>query len=83
MLNLYWELDADIVEKQTTARWGDGFITNLSHDLLEELPDVKGFLERNLELIRKWYPFWSENELIAKQVAMQIPWWHYFKTLIS
>lgn len=76
MLLFYWELGADIVKKQAHATWGDGFLSRLSRDLIEEFPDVKGFSKRNLELIRKWYSFWLENESIAKQLATQIPWWH-------
>jgi predicted nuclease of restriction endonuclease-like (RecB) superfamily len=76
LLQFYWELGADIVEKQATAKWGDGFLSNLSHDLMAEFPDMKGFSKRNLELIRKWYCFWSVQDEIAKQLATQIPWWH-------
>ena len=76
LLQFYWELGADIVEKQATAKWGDGFLSNLSHDLMAEFPDIKGFSKRNLELVRKWYCFWSAQDEIAKQLATQIPWWH-------
>ncbi|HJH30194.1 MAG TPA: DUF1016 domain-containing protein [Methanosarcinaceae archaeon] len=76
LLQFYWELGADIVEKQATAKWGDGFPSNLSHDLMVEFPEMKGFSKRNLEQIRKWYCFWSAQEEIAKQLATQIPWWH-------
>ena len=43
MLNFYWELGNDIVEKQSTAKWGDSFIHQLSKDLLAAFPDMKGF----------------------------------------
>jgi predicted nuclease of restriction endonuclease-like (RecB) superfamily len=76
MLNFYWELGADIAEKQAVAKWGDGLLTNLSRDLMKEFPEVKGFSKRNLELIRKWYCFWQEKMPNAKQLATQIPWWH-------
>ncbi|MFZ3382796.1 MAG: PDDEXK nuclease domain-containing protein [Candidatus Methanoperedens sp.] len=91
MLNFYWELGSDIVEKQATAKWGDGFLSKLSHDLLVEFPDMKGFSKRNLELIRQWYLFYSKEKAIAKQAVsqfetkigqqvvsqlVQIPWGH-------
>jgi len=76
MLNFYWELGADIVEKQKNSKWGDGFLAKLSDDLIDEFKDIKGFSKRNLELIRKWHLFWIEKESIAKQLATQIPWWH-------
>ncbi|MCF6336303.1 MAG: DUF1016 N-terminal domain-containing protein [Spirochaetales bacterium] len=87
LLQFYWELGADIVEKQKMTTWGSGFLKQLSNDLLIEFPDMKGFSKRNLEQIRRWYRFWIESEAIAKQPASQlrkdilekiikIPWWH-------
>jgi predicted nuclease of restriction endonuclease-like (RecB) superfamily len=76
MLNFYWELGKDIVEKKAVSKWGDGFFTNLSRDLTAEFPEMKGFSKRNLELTRKWYSFWSREKAIAQQLATQIPWWH-------
>ena len=79
LLEFYWELGADIVEKQKTARWVSGFLKQISYDLMIEFPDMKGFSKRNLELIRKWYLFYSQDNTIAKQVVsqlVQIPWGH-------
>ncbi len=91
MLNLYWELGSDIVEKQATTKWGDGFLNKLSHDLMAEFPNMKGFSKRNLELIRQWYLFYTKEKAIAKQAVsqfetkigqqaiaqlVQIPWGH-------
>ena len=79
LLQFYWELGADIVEKQATAKWGDGFLSNLSHDLMAEFPDMKGFSKRNLELIRQWYLFYTKEKPIAQQAVsqlIQVPWGH-------
>ncbi len=79
LLEFYWELGADIVEKQKTASWGSGFLKQMSKDLMHEFPDMKGFSKRNLELIRKWYLFYSQDNTITKQVVSQlvkIPWGH-------
>ncbi len=79
MLEFYWELGADIVEKQKTAKWGSGFLAQMSQDLMSEFPDVKGFSKRNLEQIRRWYLFYNSDPKFAKQPATQlflVPWWH-------
>lgn len=79
LLEFYWQLGGEIVEKQKNSQWGDGFLAQLSHDLMVEFPDVKGFSKRNLEQIRRWYSFWNLSPAIAKQAASQlvlIPWWH-------
>lgn len=78
LLEFYWNLGSEIVEKQQSTSWGSGFLKKLSHDLMAEFPDMKGFSKRNLEHIRRWYLFYSK-ESIAKQAASQllrIPWWH-------
>jgi Protein of unknown function (DUF1016). len=72
LLTFYWELGTDIVQKQTVALWGDGFLNQLSSDLMAEFPDIKGFSRRNLELIRQWYCFWTTDAPIAKQLVSQI-----------
>lgn len=79
MLRFYWELGADIVEKQASSNWGDGFIKQLSIDLMAEFSDVKGFSERNLKYIRQWYLFYSQKPAIGQQPVAQlaeIPWGH-------
>jgi len=75
LLNFYWELGTDILEKQANAKWGDGFLLQLSKDLMSEFPDMKGFSKRNLELIRQWYLFYSQDsrtDQIAKQPVSQL-----------
>ncbi len=87
LLEFYWRLGADIAEKQKNATWGSGFLKQLSKDLMAEFPDMKGFSRRNLEIIRRWYLFYSQGDAKAKQPAsllrqqpvaklFQIPWWH-------
>ncbi len=61
LLTFYWELGADIVERQKSAKWGSGFLKQLSADLMAEFPDMKGFSRRNLEHIRRWYLFYAEG----------------------
>lgn len=79
LLEFYWQLGSDIQEKQHNSQWGQGFLAQLSKDLMAAFPDIKGFSKRNLEQIRRWYRFWSADPAIAKQAAtqfLQIPWWH-------
>ena len=80
LLAFYWELGADILTRQSNTAWGQGFLTQLSVDLMNEFPGVAGFSKRNLEQMRRWVSFWSRAPQIAKQPASQlmgIPWWHH------
>ena len=72
LLQFYWELGADIVAKQIQAEWGSGFLKNLSADLREEFPDVKGFSDRNINNIRKWYLFYNKSFTKVQQAVAQI-----------
>jgi predicted nuclease of restriction endonuclease-like (RecB) superfamily len=78
LLRFYWELGADILARQAEQRWGSGFLSQLSSDLMQDFPEVKGFSQRNLKYIRQWYAFW-QGAAIGQQAVAQlhaIPWGH-------
>ena len=62
-----------IIERQESAKWGDGFLVQMSDDLLKEFPEMKGFSHRNLKSIRQWFRFWNSALEIGKQPAAQLP----------
>ena len=72
LLQLYWQLGSDIVEKQKNTKWGDGFLKQLSQDLSAEFPEMKGFSLRNIERIRKWYIAYKDVFPIATQLVPQL-----------
>ena len=72
LLRLYWRMGADICEKQKSASWGDGWLKELSRELMTEFPDMKGFSHRNLKYIRQWYQFYNERITIGQQVVAQL-----------
>lgn len=72
LIQLYWNLGLQIIEKQQNTKWGSGFLAQLSKDLQSEFPNVTGFSKRNLELIRQWVQFYSSNNNeFAKQLVSQ------------
>ena len=72
LLRLYWRMGADICEKQKSASWGDGWLKELSRELMTEFPDMKGFSHRNLQYIRQWYLFYTQENTIVQQVVAQL-----------
>lgn len=60
-LEFNWLLGRDIVQKQAEARWGSGVVNQLSLDLREAYPDVKGFSARNLYYMKGWYEFYMAD----------------------
>lgn len=75
LLRLYWDLAGRIVEKQKHAAWGDGFIVQMSIDLQDEFPEMKGFSVSNLKYMRQWYLYFEKSQQVVDQI-MQIPWGH-------
>jgi len=72
MLNFYWELGMDIVEKQSSTSWGDGFIKQLSKDLMKEFPSIRGFSVSNIKYMRQWFLFFSQGITIGQQLVAQL-----------
>ena len=75
MIMLYWDLGRQITEKQEHAKWGSGFIEQLSKDLREEFPEMKGFSRTNLFRMKSFYLFYSstmEYNTFVPQLVGQI-----------
>jgi hypothetical protein len=51
LVRLYWDIGRMIGERQRRAEWGTGVIPRLARDLRDELPELKGFSERNIKLM--------------------------------
>jgi predicted nuclease of restriction endonuclease-like (RecB) superfamily len=66
MIMLYWDLGRQIAEKQEKSQWGSGFIEQLSKDLREEFPEMKGFSYDNLIYMRRFYLFYAP---ISEQIV--------------
>lgn len=64
LILMYWDLGKEIVEKQENAKWGTGFIDQLSKDLKAEFPGVKGFSRTNIFAIKKFYLFYRNSDFI-------------------
>lgn len=59
LLFFYWSLGSDIYNLKAESRWGEKFIDNLSQDLRELLPDVKGFSRTNLFYISNFFKLYK------------------------
>ena len=67
MLQFYWELGKDIVEKKAESRWGSGFMKNLSRDLKEINPNATCFSETNLLYMKNFYRLYCQYVVICPQ----------------
>lgn len=52
-----WQLGRDLVVRKAEEKWGKGVVEQISLDLQNEFPDVKGFSAHNLWYMKSWYVF--------------------------
>ena len=55
MIRLYWEIGSLIDRRQRAEGWGSSVIPRLARDLHNELPEEKGFSERNIKRMLAFY----------------------------
>jgi len=79
-----------IHERQRQQGWGAGIIPKLAKDIINELPEVKGFSERNLKRMLRFYREYTkplssstesncttmETDKKVPQAVAQLPWGH-------
>ncbi len=70
LIMLYWELGRQIVEKQENAKWGSGFIEQLSKDLKTGFPEMGGFSAKNLRYCRAFYQYYSNSTIWIMSLIM-------------
>jgi predicted nuclease of restriction endonuclease-like (RecB) superfamily len=69
MLQFYWDLGRDIVERDAENKYGSGFYEMLSKDLKDAIPMTTGFSDRNLRYAKKFYSLYNEELVKLQQVA--------------
>lgn len=55
MLAMYWDVGRMIEQRQKAEGWGAAVIPRLARDIRNELPEIKGFSERNIKRMTQFY----------------------------
>lgn len=86
MISMYFDIGKIIYDLQTKGTWGDAIIPKLSKDIINDLPEIKGFSERNIKFMSQFFKEYNSESEIRKQpvsqieeiknLAVQIPWGH-------
>ena len=82
MLRFYWTLGSDMEERKASYEWGSHFYSQISKDLLKELPEVGSFSPRNLLYMHQFYRLFPDA-LNAKQVVSQLEFGEIVKQDVS
>ena len=75
LIQLYWKIGRDILERQNRQGWGGKVIERLARDLREAFPEIKGFSHANLKFMRAFAQAWPEAA-IGQHAVGQLPWGH-------
>jgi predicted nuclease of restriction endonuclease-like (RecB) superfamily len=80
LVQLYWQIGRDILDRQAQQGWGAKVIDRLAHDLRTAFPDVKGFSPRNLKYMRAFAQAWPDRAFVQGPLA-RLPWYHHLALL--
>lgn len=80
LVQLYWQIGRDILQRQAEQGWGAKVIERLAHDLRTTFPEMKGFSPRNLKYMRTFAEAWPDESFV-QEVLAQLPWYHQLALL--
>lgn len=72
LVRLYWDIGRALDAKQAEEGWGAGVIPRLALDLKNELPEVKGFSERNIDRMIRFYRAYPDPAAISPQPVAKL-----------
>lgn len=72
MIMLYWDIGKLIHQQQIEQGWGATVTSRLANDIKNELPEIKGFSERNLQFMVQFFKEYDFESVIAKQAVSQL-----------
>ncbi len=80
LILLYWQIGKSILEKQEELGWGAKVIDQLSKDLRQAFPDMRGLSRTNLLYMRLFAESYPDAAIVQQAVG-QIPWGHNVRIL--
>lgn len=69
LIRLYWEIGLMLDARQKSEGWGAAIIPRLAQDIRNDLPEMKGFSERNIKRMLAFYREYRDLVLVPQPVA--------------
>ena len=69
MILMYWDIGRMIHERQQKKGWGAGIIPRLAKDIRNDMPEVKGFSERNIGYMIRFAREYGSLPILQQTVA--------------
>lgn len=73
LIRLYWEIGQMLDARQQAEGWGAAVIPRLALDIRNELPEEKGFSERNIKRMLAFYREYRGLDFVPQPVAQIEP----------
>ena len=73
LVRLYWDIGRIIDQRQQREGWGAAVIPRLAKELKNELPELKGFSERNIGRMIHFYREYPVPESISQPPVAKLP----------
>jgi len=71
LIRLYWDIGQIIDQRQQEEGWGAGFIPKLSTDIRNELPEIKGFSQRNISYMLQFAREYGDPSEYHRKITTQ------------
>ncbi|HOG51879.1 MAG TPA: PDDEXK nuclease domain-containing protein, partial [Lentisphaeria bacterium] len=72
LTRLYWDIGRMIDVRQKLEGWGSGVIPQLAVELKNEMPELKGFSERNIDRMIAFYRNYPDPTAILQQAVAKL-----------
>jgi hypothetical protein len=73
LVRLYWDIGRLIEQRQQREGWGSAVIPRLARELRNDLPEVKGFSERNIKRMLTFYRAYVSPAVFSPQPVAKLP----------
>jgi hypothetical protein len=73
MIRLYWDIGQMVAKRQGLQGWGKGLLRRLATDIKDEIPEIKGFSERNLQLMIQFQREYPDLFAIPQRPVAELP----------
>lgn len=73
LIKMYWKVGEFLSKETEHASYGDAYIDEISREIQETFPGIKGFNRRGLYRMKKFYETYKDNEIVTPLVT-QISW---------
>lgn len=71
LILFYWDFGKMLTIKMENTEWGDKVLDKVSKDLRKEFPDMSGFSKTNLKYIKRFYEYFSSQNLVEFVIGHQ------------